>query len=340
MQIFEWNPRCERPTGLVRPIRVGEGVTRGQARGKRWRTPVPGRHVPVDVPDVVEQRVLEQSVRLNRHGAVTGWAALRWYGAAYFDGTARGGREQLAVPLLVAGGCPRPAAAIAPSWEQIAPTERCCVDGLWFTTVQRALFDEMRRGSLRDAVVAVDMAAAAGLISTGLMADYVEHRYAWTGVPLVRQALLFADDNSWSPRESRLRLVWVLDAELGAPLCNPPIFSLAGRLLGYPDLLDPETGLVGEYDGADHLREDRRAHDLDREADFREHGLEVVRFVAGQLDDVDHAVRRLRAGQSRARSRPSSARRWTLRLPPWFKQAEPLHERLVREGRREDLTHC
>lgn len=341
VRIFEWSPRCERPTGLVVPLRVGAGVTRGQARGKAWRTPAPGYRVPVTAPDVVEQRVLEQSVRLNRFGAVTGWAALRWHGAAYFDGTARGGRELLPVPLLVAGGSPRPSPDYAPSWEQLAPSERCCVDGLWVTTVQRALFDEMRRSSsLRDAVVAADMAAAAGLISIALMSGYVEHRAAWAGVPLVRRALALATDDSWSPRESRLRLAWTLDAELPVPLCNAPVFSLDGRLLGVSDLLDPATGLVGEYDGADHLREDRRARDLDRESVFRDHGLEVVTFVAGQLHDRDASVRRLHAGQQRARSRPTAARRWTLQHPAWYRPTEALHARLVREGRADDLTHA
>ena len=49
-----------------------------------------------------------------------------------------------------------------------------------------------------------------------------------------------------------MRLVWVMDAGLPTPLCNEPVFSLDGQLLGYPDLFDPEAGSVGEYDGADH----------------------------------------------------------------------------------------
>ena len=36
------------------------------------------------------------------------------------------------------------------------------------------------------------------------------------------------------------------------PLCNPPVFDLHGKLLGYPDIFDPISGTIGEYDGADH----------------------------------------------------------------------------------------
>src|SRR4051794_29037996 len=55
--------------------------------GPRWRQTSPGLYVPADVDGaVVEQRVLEQGMRLVRHGAVTGWAALRWRGAQYFSG--------------------------------------------------------------------------------------------------------------------------------------------------------------------------------------------------------------------------------------------------------------
>ena len=47
-----------------------------------------------------------------------------------------------------------------------------------------------------------------------------------------------------------MRLVWRLDAGCPWPLCNAPVFDLAGELLGVPDLIDPVHGVYGEYDGA------------------------------------------------------------------------------------------
>jgi hypothetical protein len=53
--------------------------------------------------ELPEQRIVEQAVRL-RGGAVTGWAALRLAGAAYFDGLAGDGRTRKPVPLAVGRG--------------------------------------------------------------------------------------------------------------------------------------------------------------------------------------------------------------------------------------------
>ena len=67
-------------------------------------------------------------------------------------------------------------------------TGRVHVSGIWCTNLQSALYDVMRyaRG-VREAVVMMDMTAAARLISVRLMGLYVQLRPAYTGVPLVRQ---------------------------------------------------------------------------------------------------------------------------------------------------------
>lgn len=295
--------------------------------------------MPAEVDnEVVEQRILEQSARLRRYGAVTGWAALRWRGANFFDGTADGGRTVRPVPLVVGPVKLRGDSRVALSQEQLAPSERELVDGVWCTTVQRAVFDEMRAApTLREAVVVLDMAAAARLISVSLMGEYVAKRSAWTGVPRVREALLLATNDSRSPQESRMRLVWVLDARLSTPLCNQPVFDLRGNLLGIPDLLDPVAGLVGEYDGADHKEGERHRLDVAREEVFRNHGLEYFEIVGGDLQDRDHSASRMRSARARARFLPPESRAWTLEVPPWYDVPEHLDDYLARIGRAPDL---
>jgi hypothetical protein len=291
--------------------------------------------VPSEVDsDVVEQRILEQSARIRRYGAVTGWAALRWRGANFFDGLADGGRTVRPVPLVVGLAKLRGDWRIALSQEQLAPSERELVDGVWCTTVQRAVFDEMRAArSLREAVVVLDMAAAARLISVHLMGEYVAKRSAWTGVPRVREALLLASDDSRSPQETRMRLVWVLDARLPTPLCNRPVFDLRGNLLGIPDLLDPVAGLVGEYDGADHKEGERHREDVAREEVFRNHGLEYFEIVGGDLRDRDGSATRMRSARTRAKFFAPVSRQWTLEVPPWYDVPEDLDDYLARTGR-------
>ena len=333
-----WQPYCERPDNLVAPVPVDptgkRGPTKRQASGKRFRQTSAGLYVPSDVDEtVVEQRIYEQAHRIRSGGAVGGWAALRWRGAAYFNGVSMTG-EPRPVPLVVGNHPLRSDPRVHIDRARIAQTERVWNGGIWLTTVQRALFDAMRTAdSEREAVVMMDMAAAARLISVGLMSCYVEQRNAWTGVPLVRIALALASDDSRSPQETRMRLVWVLDAGLPPPLCNVPVFSKAGLFLGIPDLFDPIAGLVGEYNGADHKELDRRRSDNAREARFRDVGLEYFDLVEGDLRDRPSVVSRMHETRSRARFASPERREWTLTPPPWWTpRDEPLDLHLVRIG--------
>jgi hypothetical protein len=318
------------------------GPTKRQAAGPRFRQTSPGLYVPSDVTtDVVEQRILEQGKRLRSHGAVTGWAALRWRGAAFFDGTGSGGTKTLPVPLVIGHAGLRPDPRIQISEAQLAPSERTYIDGIWCATTQRALFDAMRHApDLRAAVVCMDMAAAGRLISVSLMEQYVALRPAWTGVPLVRQALVLASNDSLSPQETRMRLVWVMDAGLPTPLCNKPVFSLDGELLGYPDLLDPEAGALGEYDGADHKDGRRHRRDVAREARYRDHGLEYFTVVGGDMRDRNLVVKRMLSTRQRARFDAPDRRRWTLEPPPWWPRADDLDTYLIRTGQACMLARC
>lgn len=307
------------------PVRVDPsgitGPTKGAAVGRRWRQVAHGWHVPTEVDiDVVEQRILNQAVRLPEGAGLTGWAALRWSGAAYFDGRGPDGGGALPVPLLVGNRNLRPGPRARISKEQFPPWEHDAVAGVLCAAVPRALYDEARWSvSDRRAVVAVDMTAAAGLITVDAFREYVDSRPAWTGVYRARFAADLATAGSRSPQESLMRLVWMLDAGLPFPVCNQPVFSLGGLLLGYPDLFDPEAGLVGEYDGKNHLAQDRRSSDRTREERFRDHGLEYVAVVRGELSHVGVVAQRIRAAYRRAPHHPPERRRWTLDEPAWFR---------------------
>ncbi len=182
--------------------------------------------MPVEVSErVVEQRIYEQAHRIKKHGAVGGWSALRWYGAAYFDGTDRRGGV-VPVHMVTCGHTLRSDDRVTIDQAGLSVAERVQVAGIWCTTLPRALYDVMRRArGVRDAVVMMDMTAAARLISVRQMVSYVEGRPAYTGVPLVRKALALAIDDSRSPMETLMRLIWVLDAQLAPPLCNQPLFD-------------------------------------------------------------------------------------------------------------------
>jgi len=325
----EWLPRCLRPEGLVRPVRVdptgAHGPTRGQAAGPRFRQTSAGLYVPAHVGDeVVEQRILEQASRIRSYGAVTAWASLRWQGAAFFDGTTPGGSRRLPVPIVLGPARLQRDPRVDLSQEQLSVSEIAWLAGIPLTTPERAVFDEVRRrNDLREGVVALEMAIAADLVTLAGFAAYVVTRQAWTGVPLTREVLDLTGGECLSPPEVRMRLVWILDCGLPAPICNRPVFDLRGNLLGIPDLFDPDAGLVGEYDGAHHKGHVRHRRDVAREEKFRNHGLEYFAIVGGDLSDGDTAARRMENARARAKFLPPDARSWTLDPPAWWSYRHP-----------------
>lgn len=327
-----WDPVCEPPHNLFRPVPLDPtgrcGPTPGQARGPGWRRSSRGLYVPSVVDGrIPEQRILEQSMRLTG-GAVTGWASGRMHGAAFFDGLRRDGRTPLPVPL----NCGplhqiRRLAGDDLLRDNLLDAEIEVVHGVPCTTDERACFDAMRFArDVREAVVAMDMMAGAERTSIRRMTRYVDRHPAWTGVQQARDALVLADEGSRSPQESRLRLVWVLDAGRPRPGVNRALFNLDGRLLGYPDLIDPEAGVVGEYDGEDHRDALRHSSDVDREARFRDHGLEVVRVTGPDMREPLRVTDRIHSGFRRARGLAPDRRTWTLAPPPWWPQEATLDD--------------
>jgi hypothetical protein len=320
--------------GLVVPVRTDptgqSGPTAKQARGPRWRRTSRGLYVPssVDGHDV-EQRIVEAAAVLPTIGGVTGWAALRWCGAGWFSGLLGDGFTRAPVTLVTNCADIRPQTGIAVSAERMNPRDFRVIDGMCVTLSERSVLFEMRyAGTLEDAVVTADMAMQADLTSTVALRRYAGTLAGWTGIPLARRALDLVDENSWSPQETRMRLVWVLQAGLPTPLCNVPVFDLSGNHIGTPDLLEPISGVVGEYDGALHLEGRQRGVDVRREHAFRDAGLEFFSVVAADWQDRDGLTVRMRASYHRALRR-GEERRWTLDQPPWWAPTDTVARRLA-----------
>ena len=204
------DPDRERPDrlGSRRAVRTGGRPRRGCTCRARWTA------------RVVEQRILEQGSRIPGYGAVTGWAALRWYGATYFDGVGYDG-EPLPVPLILHDGI-RPDPRFTQTESQLACTERM--------RGRRSARDDgaagvVRRGTAdpqRPRVGGGDQHGRGGTADLGApVQDVRRSAQRWEGVPHARLASALARDDCRSPQEHRMVLVWVLDAGLDPPLVQP-----------------------------------------------------------------------------------------------------------------------
>ena len=100
-------------------------------------------------------------------------------------------------------------------------------------------------------------------------------------------------------------------------MLNREVYDLDGRLIGIPDLLDVEAGLVGEYQGEDHKDGQRHREDVEREEKFRDHGLEFFEVVGGDLFRRQLVVERMLNARRRAKFLPPSRAPGPSRPPPW-----------------------
>jgi hypothetical protein len=275
--------------------------------------------VPSTVEESVGQRVVEAASRLPAHGAVTGWAALAWLGGRWFEGT---GPRMTPRPVTLALGSRhtlRPDRHVSVSQELVPAGEILRVRGIRVTSPLWSVAFEMRKARTDEAaVVAFEMAAYDDLVSVAELAAYVDTAlWIRQGVPRIRELLPDLEENSWSPQEPVMRRTWQ-GSGCGRPRANRPVFDLAGRFVGTPDLFDVQAGVYGMYDGGLHLAGTVRHADVAKEAAYRALGLEGATMMAGDLADRDAFVARLRGAYARAERRSPDARLWLPGLPEWW----------------------
>lgn len=292
------------------------GVSAAELRGELWRRPLHGTHA-LSMSDARSpvQRIAEAASVLPDDGALSGWASAFLQGAADLDGRSWDGSLQ---PVLMALPPERQVRrrGIRTIRGALAESDLREADGLVVTSPARACFDLMRLSTLEDAVVGIDAMLRAKTAALEDVGEYVAEHAGWKGVPVARTAFALSDGRAASCPESRFRVLWVVEAGLPRPAVNVAVYSPSGLLIGVPDLLDEETGLTGEYDGAFHRELRRHTDDNIREERFESHGLIVVRATA--LDVMyrrRQTVARLRDAYRRARRRNRHQDRWTLDPP-------------------------
>lgn len=306
---------------------IGRGIGRATLRGRTWRRVRRGFYVPRSAgrwPDEqrlsAAQRILDVSPVLAGQAALGTWAAAFILGVDWLDGLHPHTMADLPIDIMAAGLRRRQPKDVHYQFTELPADETLVRDGLRITAPCRTAFDGARwADTLEDAVVFLDSMTKFLDLELSEFRSYVCRHRHWTGVEQALTAADLAHPNVLSTWETRLRLCWLLDAGLPAPMINVPIFDHSERLLGVADLFDPESGLVAEFDGDQHR--DPEQHRLDN---IREEKFESANLVVVRSDKIDirrarqQLVGRLLDGYRRGRSRNRAQDTWTLAQPEWW----------------------
>ncbi len=218
----------------VRPRRRApgdpEGPSRADVRAGRWVRTSRGLYVPRGVDRTAPvQRILEAGAVLpdSPSAAVTGWAALRWLGAEWLDGLAPGGvLVEVDLVTTVRDIRPRPGVRCRrsgwtpPRWS----SSTACGHRGGAQRVLRAAARRRRPSGRRGRGDRPPRGSVLARRGDGLRLDAA----GWTGIPRARERLALMAEGSASPGETAMRLIWELDAGLGRPLRNVPVFTRDG----------------------------------------------------------------------------------------------------------------
>jgi hypothetical protein len=278
-----------------------------------------GHHLwlPDDVTDPLV-RIRAATSMMPSGAALGGWAALRWLGLEALDGRTGAGAATLIPVTICIGpvGRMRRQDGLDLDRSTLLPVDLVEHQGVPVTRAERSCLDIMRRKGPEDGLVAADAAVRAGLTSEPELATALDRLIGMRGVPSARLAVSLVDGGAESGPESRLRYVWVVEAGLPRPLVNRNVLTCDGRFVARTDLLDPESGTVGEYDGAHHRELAQHTSDNAREEELEALNLEVTRATA--LDLWVHRprlVQRLQAAHRRGRARDRARDAWSLGRP-------------------------
>jgi hypothetical protein len=196
----------------------------------------------------------------------------------------------------------RPPDGVIARDECIAADEITRVGGIPVTTRERTAFDLGRHLTRNEAVARLD---ALMWNSTFAIDDVMllSTRYRGArGLRRLREALPLVDGGASSPRETRLRLLFI-DAGLPRPTTQIPVVEEHGRLVRMLDMGWEDFMVGAEYDGDQH-RTNRRRHvkDLKVMPKLKRMGWDVIRVINEDRDE-DVIARAWSALTSRGRAK-------------------------------------
>jgi hypothetical protein len=313
------------------------GLTKHDVRGPHWRRTTRGLYVwsATDESDPMI-RIQAAAQLLPDDAAIGGWASLYLQDTVDLDGgsdmriqrtarlrpsRARGGRSE-SVPAAAFAPVPiciGPRARIRPRPEIDISRRSLCSDEItWVGDIPcvnatRSLIDLVGKQRSEDGLVSIDAAIRSRATQLDELVAYLAAHPRVCDGTRIRRLLALADGAARSCPESRLRWIWIVEAGLPRPLVNPELVDEHGQLLGIPDLFDPESGMVGEFDGSQHRELLAHTSDNAREEGFERHNMVVVRATSIDIfPRRRQLVERMLAGHRDGCARDRSRDRWVL----------------------------
>lgn len=236
---------------------------------RRWYRPifrnvyVPVRH-QVDLWDRLKGLMLAAP-----DAVVTGVAASAVHGAKWVDAD---------TPIEVISSA-RPQSGLIRRRETLYPDEITVVSEVRVATVPRTAFDLARHLPRDRAVARLDALMGARRFRMDEVHSLVERHPGSRGLRRLRIALPLVDGGAESPRETRLRLLFI-DAGLPAPTTQVVVRDELNRYIRRIDMVWEEYKVGAEYDGAQHLSDRTTyANDVKVERVLRRLGWHVVHVI-------------------------------------------------------------
>ena len=166
--------------------------------------------------------------------------------------------------------------------DRLHPGEIRVVGDVRTTTPLRTAFDLGCRGGIVEAVVAVDALARVHRFPPDLLLNFAVRYPRARGVHRLTDVLSFADRQSGSPPETRLRLLLVW-AGLPRPVVQHAVLDDVRRRAVWLDLAYPEHRVGVEYDGGEHLQPDRVRRYIARHTRLVAAGRRVFRYTSYEI---------------------------------------------------------
>jgi hypothetical protein len=223
----------------------------------------------------------------RRHGVIAGAAAAALYGAGFVADDTR-------VDLIY--NRRHPPRGVITRNEAVAEDELGWACKLPVTTPARTAFDLGRHLDRLDALVRLDALMRATPFSPEDVHLLAKRYRRARGLRQLREVLPLVDGGSASPRETRLRLLFI-DAGLPIPTTQIPICGDHGKLIRMVDMGWEDFMVAAEYDGDQH-RTSRAQYvkDLRVLPILERMGWHIIRVIKEDSDDeiVDRVQKALR----------------------------------------------